>query len=237
MKRTSPYEAEYQRQWDNTRAILSRARRDGVDVSDLEMPSKPKRITAGSVRKITKIHDKILDEVAKRRRIKRYKEKRKAKEKLPDRLPNAAIDNLQYIIDEAITFREEDNPYYEACVNACGGTADDVFKAIKQDAYDEVRSKYHGHSDEWYDIMAHNSIVTKAENLLREGSDTLQKFLWFCDTKTGNGGMPEDDPKPMYLRIIRSMLGKPMSPEEVEALIYGDIDEGTPAENYVYDEE
>lgn len=217
------YSSEYARIRKNLMSVLSRARRDGVEVSDINIPNIPKRITEGSVRRIKKIHEEAKHEIAKRRRIKRYERAKKPKEILPKRKPRAALDNLIAIVEKAMIFaddiHESEYSYYEGCVRACGEKAHELIEEMLTENETEAMAKYPGHSDEFYEIVAENVMIDAAEEILRNRQQQLEYYLYGFSSE--KGGMPDSDPKPIYYAAFRSLMGKPLTSEEYEKLITG----------------
>lgn len=219
---------EYLRIRSNLLSVISRARRDGIDVSGINVPSIPKRITDGSVRRIQKIHEEAKHEIAKRRRIKRRRQQKISE--LPPRKPRAALDNLETIIEEAITFvdtvHSSDFTRYQDAVNACGNMAHDLIEEMLTENETELYSKYPGHVDAWYSIMAENMLIDAAEEILRTRQSQLEYYLYGFSSDTG--GMPNSDPKPIIYAAFRQLMGTPLSGEEFERLITGPFEAEEP---------
>lgn len=201
--------AEYYRLRENAQRIISRARRDDIDTSGLYIPPIPKRITAGSVRRMEKIHQEIKEEIARRRRIARY---------LPRRKSPVALENLKKMIKDAANYHEKGKTErYIAAVQASGKAAQVLMDRIEEIVANDVQKKYPKKSPLWREITTENTIITNAENLLREQEEKVNKFL------TGYE-FPNEDPKPSYYAIMRAMLGAPLSPEEEEDLFHGEFE-------------
>lgn len=201
--------AEYYRLRENAQRIISRARRDDIDTSGLSIPPIPKRITAGSVRRMEKIHQEIKEEIARRRRIAR---------RLPRRKSPVALENLKKMIEYAATYDEPGKTKrYIAAVRASGNAAEVLLDRITEIVAKDVREKYPKKPPLWREITTENTIVTNAENLLREQEEKVNKFLFGYE-------WPTDDPKPSYYAIMRAMLGAPLSPEEEEDLFHGEFE-------------
>lgn len=210
MKSASPFYSEYMRVRSNIQAILRRAQRDGIDVSDLEVPPIPKTITQGSVNRIKKIHDKIKNEVAKRRRI---------KDKIPPRPPRTALDNLEKMIQKAVNYdgmepgdEWERSDVYVDMVNQSGEAAQNLLDYMKAKHARDIRAKYKGHSQEWYDVMTEITLIKCAEEVIRKETARTTAFLW-------GYAFPSQPPKPSYYAAIRELLGYPLTPKESERLL------------------
>lgn len=210
MKSNSQFYAEYMRVRANIQAILRRAQRDGIDVSDLVIPSIPKTITQGSVKRIKKIHDNIKNEVAKRRRI---------KDKIPPRPPRTALDNLEAMIQKAVNYdgmepgdEWERSDVYVDMVNQSGEAAQNLLDYMEAKHERDIRAKYKGHSQEWYDVMTEITLIKCAEEVIRKETARTTAFLW-------GYAYPEDPPKPSYYAAIRELLGYPLTPKESERLL------------------
>lgn len=52
-------EQDYKRERKRLQSLLSRRKKAGVDVSDIEIPGIPKKVTAGSIRRLQKLAQKI----------------------------------------------------------------------------------------------------------------------------------------------------------------------------------
>lgn len=207
--RETAMNVEYYRIRQNAQRIISRARRDDIDTSGLSVPAIPKKITAGSIRRIEKAHQEIKEEIARRRRIAR---------RLPRRKSPVALENLKAMFEYAATYDEEGKTKrYIAAVQASGKAAEVLLDRITEIVAKDVREKYPKKPTLWREITTENTIITNAENLLREQEEKVNKFLFGYE-------WPTDDPKPSYYAIMRAMLGAPLSPEEEEELFRGEFE-------------
>lgn len=209
-KSESPLYKEYIKKRNNTQSILRRAKNDDIDVSDIVLPNVPQVISEGSVRRMTDIHDKVKKEVAKRRRI---------KDKIPPRPPRTSLDNLEAMIQKAVNYdgmepgdEWERSDVYVDMVNQSGEAAQNLLDYMKAKHERDIRAKYKGHSQEWYDVMSEIALIKGAEEVIRKETARTTAFLW-------GYAYPEDPPKPSYYAAIRELLGYPLTPKESERLL------------------
>lgn len=213
-KSESPLYKEYIKKRNNTQSILRRAKNDDIDVSDIVLPNVPQVISEGSVRRITDIHDKVKKEVAKRRRLKRYK----SKERLPKKLPKAALDNLKEAIKKAVTYDGIDDQKwqrhinYQKAVQASGRVANELLYYMMKKHRADLEAEEPGHSEKWYQISAENELILAAGEIFRTAEDKLNAFLWGYE-------MPNVPEKPTYYAALREILGEPLTPEERDRLM------------------
>lgn len=227
---TATMKAEYQRIRSNLLSLLSRAKRDGIEIDDLraKVPAIPKKITEGSIRRIRKIHEEAKHEVAKRRRTKR----RSMKYKAPEYVSDIALENIESMIEDAITdpqgairdyLREKYKgpgayPNWEMCIVASGRAAEylmrDALRIATRDAAKmKIKPDPRGTLTrlEWNAMKARELVKERAEEVLRTASEAMERFLYGYQ-------MPPDMPKPEYYAILRAILADPLTPSEIYGL-------------------
>lgn len=228
-RRNDSTEIAYFRIRRNAQAILRDAKKDGIDVSDLEpmIPLIPKEITEGSIRRITKVHAAIKKEVARRRRLKRY-----SMYKSPGNVSSKALDDLKAKIQTAINWVEDEvigwhdgkrkviSATYKKMIRKSGRKANDIMQSLINRAKRKAEKMHPRPTSggtitrsQWIENMAKIILIKTAEKILREYEEKVEHFLFGY----GDPGDISYD-KPTDLLLFVKVMDEEVTPELLEEL-------------------